>query len=79
MDAVNKSNLTATQAVQIMLRLLPICVTMDNMYLEGSFAFSDLEMEEGETSGFCSAEGGDDGGSFGILYGSDEEADLPIY
>ena len=75
---INKAGLTTRQTVQLIKQLLPVCVTLESFLFEGTFCFSDVENEYDENAGFCDVEDGTLGGYFGILYGEDDEPELPI-
>lgn len=72
-----EAGFTSKQAVEIVKTLLPICVTLVATGFEGTFEFSATADEASDTAGFA-----DDaqtiGGFFGMLYGEDEDAPLPI-
>lgn len=69
---------TSRQAVAIIQTVLPIAISFESVAFEGTFEFSDMEMEYNARAGFCDVEDGDIGGFFGILLGQDDEAILPI-
>ena len=78
LDVINRVGMTASQILAIVKSLLPICVTLDSVSLEGTFEFSDSENEQSATKGFTDVEGGSIGGYFGYMSGDDSEPILPI-
>lgn len=78
LDILNISGMTVKQVTQIVKTLLPICIRMDSLNLEGTFEFSNNENEFDSAKGFCNAEGGDDGGYLGYLSSDENEPILPI-
>jgi hypothetical protein len=78
LDVINSVNMTATQVVEIIKTLLPICITIDEINLAGTFEFSDNENDYNENSGFCDVEDGTIGGYLGYISGDANEPVLPI-
>lgn len=74
---INEAGFTASQALAIMRSLMPICITLAPIMI-GSFCFADGEDEYDDEAGFTDVEGGTIGGDFAIVYGSDEEIELPV-
>lgn len=75
---IAEAGFTASQAMAIVKSMLPICVTLEPMLVEGTFEFSDSEGEYDEDAGFADVEGGTMGGTFGSVYGESSENDLPL-
>ncbi len=75
---INRAGLTTRQTVELVKQLLPVGITLESLLFEGTFCFSNIENEYDELAGFCDVEDGTIGGYFGILYGEDDETDLPI-
>ena len=78
LDILNTSGMTVKQVTQIIKTLLPICIRMDSLSLEGTFEFADSENDYSKTKGFCDVEGGNDGGYLGYLSSDENEPILPI-
>jgi len=78
LDTVNGCGMTAKQVTQIIKSLLPICVTVDTVALEGTFEFSDSENDYDYKKGFNDAEGGSLGGYLGYMSSDENEPILPI-
>lgn len=74
---INEAGFTAKQALSIIKSLLPICVTLEPIAVDGTFEFADGEGETDNDKGFSDVEGGTIGGTFGTIYGGDGET-LPI-
>lgn len=78
LEAVIRAGFSARQAEQIVSALMPVTVTLEYASLDGTFEFSDSEMEYDEERGFADVEDGTIGGYFGWT-GSEETTDeLPI-
>lgn len=75
---VTAANFTTIQAAALIQRLMPIGVSLESASFEGTFEFSDAEMEYSEEAGFTDAEGGEIGGYFGFIHGNVYETLLPI-
>lgn len=78
LDILNTSGMTVNQVTQLIKSILPICITIDSLSLEGTFEFSDGENDYDETKGFCDAEGGSIGGYLGYMSSDENEPILPI-
>ena len=78
MATVTRANFTTAQAAALIQRLMPIGVSLESALFEGTFEFSDAEMEYSETAGFTDVEGGTIGGYLGFLHGDVYEILLPI-
>ena len=78
LDILNTSGMTVNQVTQLIKSILPICITMDSLSLEGTFEFSDGENDYDIIKGFCDAEGGNMGGYLGHISGDSSEPVLPI-
>lgn len=78
LDILNSSGMTVTQVTQLIKTLLPICVRLDGLSLEGTFEFSDSENVYDEAKGFCDVEGGSIGGYLGYMSSDENEPILPI-
>lgn len=74
---INEAGFTATQALAILRSLLPVCITLDPIMI-GSFCFASGEGEFDEDAGFTDVEGGTIGGTFAVVYGTEEEVVLPV-
>ncbi len=69
---------TARQAISMLQRLLPVCVSIDSYLFEGTFEFADAEGVQDPQTGFSDKEDGSIGGYFGITQGQEDEPVLPI-
>lgn len=78
LDILNKSGMTVTQVTQLIKTLLPICVRLDSLSLEGTFEFAEGEGVYDEAKGFCDVEGGSIGGYLGYMSSDENEPILPI-
>lgn len=78
LDVLNSCDMTVKQVTQIIKSLLPICVTVDTVALEGTFEFSDSESDYDDKKGFNDAEGGSLGGYLGYMSSDENEPILPI-
>lgn len=78
LDILNKSGMTVTQVTQLIKTLLPICVRLDSLSLEGTFEFAESEGVYDEAKGFCDVEGGSIGGYLGYMSSDENEPILPI-
>lgn len=74
---INEAGFTAKQALAIIKSLLPICITLEPIAIDGTFEFADDEGVIDNNAGFTDVEGGTIGGAFGTMYGGDGEV-LPI-
>lgn len=77
LSILNTSGMTAKQTIALVKSLLPICVRLDGVSLEGTFEFSDSEDEYDEVRGFADDEGGV-GGYFGYMSSDENDPILPI-
>lgn len=75
---IAEAGFTPSQAMAIVKSLLPVCVTLEPIFIEGSFMFSDVENDMDENAGFTDVEGGTVGGIFGSVYGTTDDIVLPI-
>lgn len=78
LDILNTSGMTVNQVTQLIQSILPICIRMDSLSLEGTFEFADNENDYNITKGFCDAEGGNIGGYLGYISSDTNEPVLPI-
>lgn len=78
LDILNSSGMTVTQVTQLIKTLLPVCVRLDGLSLEGTFEFADSENVYDEAKGFCDVEGGSIGGYLGYMSSDENEPILPI-
>lgn len=78
LDILNKSGMTVMQVTQLIKTLLPICVRLDSLSLEGTFEFAESEGVYDEAKGFCDVEGGSIGGYLGYMSSDENEPILPI-
>ena len=78
LDILNSSGMTVTQVTQLIKTLLPICIRLDGLSLEGTFEFADSENVYDEAKGFCDVEGGSIGGYLGYMSSDGNEPILPI-
>ena len=74
---INAAGLTTRQATSLIRTFLPVGVRLESMLFEGTFEFSDEEMEQNRDAGFTDKEDGFFGGYFGMVLGEDD-IDLPI-
>lgn len=75
---INEAGFTATQAMAIIQSLLPICVTLEPIVVDGTFVFTDTEGVIDTAKGFGGYEGDTVGGVFGAIYGASEEEALML-
>lgn len=78
LDILNTGGMTVKQVTQIIKSLLPICIRIETLSLEGTFEFADSEDTYSETKGFCDAEGDNMGGYLGYISSDTNEPILPI-
>lgn len=78
LNILNSSGMTVNQVTQLIKSILPICIRMDSLSLEGTFEFADSENDYDETKGFCDAESGNIGGYLGYISSDTNEPVLPI-
>lgn len=78
LDILNSSGMAVTQVTQLIKTLLPICIRLDGLSLEGTFEFADSENVYDEAKGFCNVEGGSIGGYLGYMSSDENEPILPI-
>lgn len=78
LDIINRVGMSATQIIALVKSLLPICITLDNVSLEGTFEFASGEGETDNNKGFSDVEGGTIGGYLGYMSGDEDEPILPI-
>lgn len=76
-EQINEAGFTATQALAIIRSMLPVCVTLEPIAVDGTFEFADGEGVTDNNAGFTDVEGGTIGGTFGTIYGG-EGSELPI-
>ena len=77
-EKVNEAGFTATQALTIIRSLLPICMTLEPIVVDGTFCFAAGEDEYDDSAGFTDVEGGTIGGTLSSIYGAEENIPLPI-
>ena len=77
LTAIVNADMTASQAVSMIRRLMPTGVSLASFLFEGTLEFGTAESEASTTAGF-SDESGEIGGYFGITSGEEEETILPI-
>lgn len=76
---INKAGLTTRQTVELVKQLLPVGVALESFLFEGTFCFSETETEYDTEAGFAISETDQSiGGYLGIVYGEDDEPELPI-
>lgn len=68
---------TTKQTVAIIQANMPAGVKMNTFVFEGTFEFGGEEYEYDAINGLAAVEG-DSGGYFGVVYGEDDEIELPI-
>lgn len=78
LDVINRVGLTYKQVIALVKSMLPICIRIDNVSLDGTFEFSNIEDDYNEEKGFCDIEGGNIGGYLGYLSSDESEEVLPI-
>lgn len=78
LTVLNTTGMTVKQTSKLIKSLLPICIRMDTLTLEGTFEFSDNENDYNEAKGFCDVEGGNIGGYLGYMSSDTNEPILPI-
>lgn len=77
LDTIIAAELSPSQAVAMIKRLLPTGVKLDSFLFEGTFEFSEAESEADASTGFAD-EDGTIGGYLGITSGDEDDAILPI-
>lgn len=77
LDTLIAAGFTSRQAVRMIETVLPACVTIEAENFEGTFEFADTADEHDEEAGFADEER-TIGGYFGLLYGEDDETELPL-
>ena len=75
---LNSTGMTVKQTSKLIKSLLPICIRMDTLALEGTFEFANNENDYNELKGFCSIENGTLGGYLGYMSSDTNEPILPI-
>ncbi len=78
LDILNSCDMTVKQVVQLVKSLLPVCVTIEALSLEGTFEFAGSENVYDEAKGFGDVEGGSVGGYLGYMSSDENEPILPI-
>lgn len=80
LGTLNTAGLTSKQTVELIKRLLPVCISIESFYFDGTFTFAENEetSEYDEQAGFCDVESGTVGGYFGDFYSEESEIILPI-
>lgn len=75
---INEAGFTAPQAMAIIQSMLPICVTLEPIVVDGTFVFADTEGVIDTSKGFGGYENDTVGGKFGAIYGANDEETLPV-
>lgn len=78
LDILNKSGMTVNQVTLLIKSILPVCVRLDSLSLEGTFEFAEGEGVYDEAKGFCDVEDGSIGGYLGYMSSDENEPILPI-
>ena len=79
LPAIIKAGFSLEQAKQIIKNLIPITVTLETIYFEGSFEFGEAEGEYDEEKGFSETIDSEIGGYFGYTGSEENEIEiLPI-
>ncbi|OAH53071.1 hypothetical protein AWH48_11985 [Domibacillus aminovorans] len=76
-ERLNETALSPNHFYKLVRSSMSAGVELEELVLEGTFEFGDVDMEEDETKGFSDIEG-EIGGYLGIAFSSDNEIDLPI-
>ena len=76
LPAIINAGFSLEQAEQIINNLMPITVTLESMYFEGTFEFGAAEGEYDEEKGFSEAENGEIGGYLGHVGSEENETEL---
>lgn len=76
MNEINEAGFTAAQALAIIKSLLPVCVTLEPIVVDGTFEFADTEGVIDDEAGFAD-DNGTIGGTLSWIYGGDGY-ELPI-
>lgn len=76
---INYVGLSASQVIQLIIKLVPVGVTIKSAELQGTFEFGTTDNEYDEEKGFSDSEVSPTiGGYLGFIYSSDDEKQLPI-
>lgn len=78
LDKIAKAGFTQKQALALIKALIPICVSVEDYFVESTFEYAENETTFEAEKGFTDVEGGTVGGYFGYLFGSDDEPEFPI-
>lgn len=78
LDVLNGKDITVKQVAQLVKSILPICIRMQSLNLEGTFEFADSENIYDDTKGFNTTESEKTGGYLGYMNSDENEPILPI-
>lgn len=78
LETITKAEMTTSQVLALIKRMLPAGVKLESFLFEGTFEFSDAEDDYDEEKGFCDIEGGTLGGYLGVTSGDTTDTVLPI-
>ena len=77
-DKIAKAGFTQKQAMALIKAMIPICVSIQDYFVESTFEFAEDETTYDSEKGFTDVEGGTVGGYFGYLFASEDEPEFPI-
>ena len=76
---INYVGLSASQVVELIIKLVPVGITVKSAELQGTFEFGTTDSEYDEEKGFAISEADQSiGGYLGYIYSSESEQPLPI-
>ena len=76
---INYVGLSASQVVELIIKLVPVGITVKSAELQGTFEFGTTDSEHDEEKGFAISEADQSiGGYLGYIYSSESEQPLPI-
>ena len=78
LETITKAEMTTSQVLALIKRMLPAGVKLESFLFEGTFEFSVAEDDYDEEKGFCDIEGGTLGGYLGVTTGDTTDTVLPI-
>lgn len=78
-NVINYVGLSASQVIELIIKLVPVGVTVKSAELQGTFEFGTTDSEYDEDKGFADAETSPTmGGYLGYIYSAESEQPLPI-
>ena len=78
-SVINYVGLSAKQTIELIMRIVPVGITVKSAELQGTFEFGTTDSEYDEEKGFSDSDASPTmGGYLGYTYSSDNEHELPI-